>query len=225
MVDARAIGAGQADRQHPAHGMSHQVEAVDMKTVEQGDRGARHRVEAIGKSGLRRFAKADLIRGDDPVARLGQRLDRRRPIAGGKVSPVQEHDCPPRRRAGWGYIHVSEAQILAFEGKGQELDRIRVGKSLERDAHRVVGRRWRCGSARPKGRRDRKTKGNSAAKRHRRSSRSLVAISEWTVIRQHYKLAAVASPLRAAHRCSGSAGQVRKTALRGYDDLRRGKAR
>ena len=141
MVDTRAIGAGQADRQHPAHRMTDQVEAIDMKTVEQGDRGARHGVETIGETGLGRLAEADLIRGDDPIARLGQRLDGRRPIAGGKVASVQKHDCPPCRRAGGGHIHICEAQILAFEGERQEIDRIGVRESLERDAHRLGARR------------------------------------------------------------------------------------
>ena len=81
MVDARAIGAGQAHRQHPAHRMPDQIEAGDPETIDERERDAGHRVETIGEARLGRFAEADLVRDHDPIAGLSQRVDGRRPIA------------------------------------------------------------------------------------------------------------------------------------------------
>src|SRR5271155_946506 len=118
--------------------MTDQVEPIDMKTVDEGDRGAGHRVKAIGETRFGRLAEADLIRGHDPIARLDQRLDGRLPIARREISPVQQDDRSPRRRTNGRYVHVSEAQILALESERQEMDRIRVGESLERDSQRLA---------------------------------------------------------------------------------------
>ena len=115
VVDARSIGARQADREHAAHRMADQVEAVHMETIEQRDGGARHVVETVSESGLGRLAEADLVRGDDPVTGLGQGLDGRLPIARREIAAMQKDHGPPVRRPNGRRIHIGKAQILALE--------------------------------------------------------------------------------------------------------------
>ena len=94
VVDARPVRARKPDGQHPAHRVANEVEAVDVKTVEERDRLARHRVETISERGFGRLAEADLVRSHDPIARLAQRLDGRLPIARGEVPAMQKDDGP-----------------------------------------------------------------------------------------------------------------------------------
>src|SRR6202044_2904067 len=147
------------------HRMSDQGEAVDVKTVEQRDRGSRHRVEAISESWLGRLAEADLVWGNHPITRLGQRLDGRLPITGGEISTVQEDDCPSCRRAGGSRVHISETQILALKRERHEMDGVWIGKSLERNPHRFGARRWR-GESSQHDHCDRQTTGDGAARHH-----------------------------------------------------------
>src|SRR5258707_7890636 len=100
--------------------MANQVEAVHMETIQERDGGARHRVETIGESGLGGLAEADLIRGDDAVAGLGQRLDGWLPIARREIPAMQKDHGPAVGWPGWRDIHVGKAQILALERYGHE---------------------------------------------------------------------------------------------------------
>ena len=162
MVDARAIGARQADREHSAHRMPDQVEAVHMETIEQRDGRARHIVETVSESGLGRLAETDLVRGHDPITGLGQRLDGGFPIARREIPAMQKDDCPPVRRPDWRRIHIGKAQILALKRYRHEMDGIRVRESFKRDAHRLGADRLR-GESNEQGHGDEQTMGKCAA--------------------------------------------------------------
>src|SRR5271154_2580217 len=114
-----------------------------MEAIEQRDGGARHVVETVSEGGLGGLAEADLVRGHDPIAGLAQRLDGGFPIARWEIPAMQKGNCPPVRRPDWRSIHIGKAQILALERYRHEMDRIRVRKSFERDAHRLGADRLR----------------------------------------------------------------------------------
>src|SRR4029077_1780528 len=97
-----------------------------MEAIEQCDGGARHIVETVSEGGLGGLTEADLVRGHDPIAGLGQRLDGRLPIARWEIPAMQKDDCPPVRRPDWQSIHIGKAQILALERYWHEMDGIRV---------------------------------------------------------------------------------------------------
>ena len=142
--------------------MADQVEAVHMETIEERDGGARHIVETVGESGLGRLAEADLVRGDDAIAGLGQRLDGRLPIARREIPAMQKDDCPPVRRADWRNIHIGKAQILALKRYRHEMDGIRVRKSFKPNAHRLGADGLR-GESGEQGHGDEQTMGKGAA--------------------------------------------------------------
>jgi hypothetical protein len=75
---------------------------------------------------------------------------------------MQKDDRLPVRWPNGRRIHVGEAQILALKNYRHEMDGIGVGKSFERDAHRLGVDRVR-GESDEQGQSDEQTMGKCAA--------------------------------------------------------------
>ena len=123
--------------------------------------------ELVG-GGLARLAESDLVRRDDSVASLGQETNRRLPVGGGEVFPVEQENrvavlIPrvPRIHD----VHVRHSQRFALGSQLVELDRKRVGVRRQLRVESRIG----CGGRLygPETRRDR----HSREKQNGRNSR------------------------------------------------------
>jgi len=118
------IVAGEVNREHAAEGMADDRRAADPEAVEQHLGIACEKIEVVADVGLGRFAETDLVRHDHAIALGRQGRDHVRPVIARKALAMQKHDglavCGSRRRD----VHVSHAQLLAFDGEVKEPHRI-----------------------------------------------------------------------------------------------------
>ncbi|MNX78596.1 hypothetical protein D3C86_1101970 [compost metagenome] len=83
---------------------------------------------------VRRFAggaKADLVRGDDPIAGVAEGFDRTVPGGAAEILAVHQHHAAAIGLAVGGDVHVTHLQGLALGIKGEVLERVGVVETLQ----------------------------------------------------------------------------------------------
>ena len=100
---------------------------------------ARELIEMKVESGLGGFVEADLVGNDDAIACAGERFDRALPVARREVPAMQQDDGAAVGVALGRHVHIGHAELFALLGEGKQVDGIRIGKSLQRDAERLGG--------------------------------------------------------------------------------------
>ena len=79
---------------------------------------------------LRRFAEPDLVRRDDAIARVRERVDGGLPGRGAKILAVEQHGDVPVRRRGLD-VHIGHVQRLTLRVERVILHGIGIVEALE----------------------------------------------------------------------------------------------
>ena len=118
--------------EHAAGGMADHRGLLNAELFQQLMGVGRQLLEAVlVVVGLAGGAKTNLVRGDDAVTGVTERLDRTLPGSAAKILAVHQHHAAAVWSAGGGDVHVAHLQGFALGLEGKMIQRVGVCKALQ----------------------------------------------------------------------------------------------